>query len=44
MPESNVTQCELVVPDAGPRITLAYADRLDLLLTLRVTVVVVDRV
>ncbi len=44
MPDSNVTRCELVVPDAGPLITLAYADRLDLLLTLRVTVVVVDMV
>ncbi len=34
--------CELVVPDAGPLITLAYADRLDLLLGLGVEVVVVD--
>ena len=34
--------CELLVPDAGPLITLAYADRLDLLLGLGVEVVVVD--
>lgn len=38
------TACELVVPDAGPLITLAYADRLDLLLAMGVEVVVVDMV
>jgi len=36
--------CELVVPDAGLLITLAYADRLDLLLALGIKVVVVDMV
>ena len=36
--------CELVVPDAGPLITLAYADRLDLLLAIGLKVVVVDTV
>lgn len=38
------TACELVVPGAGPLITLAYADRLDLLLALEVEVVAVDMV
>lgn len=36
--------CELVVPDAGPLITLAYSDRLELLLALGIEVVVVDMV
>ena len=38
------TACELVVPDAGPLITLAYADRLDLLLALELEVVAIDMV
>lgn len=37
-------RCELVVPDAGPLITLAYAGRLDLLLAPGIDVVVVDMV
>lgn len=44
MPANNDFVCELVVPDAGPLITLAYAKRLDLLLALGLRVVVVDMV
>jgi predicted nucleic acid-binding protein len=36
--------CELIVPDAGPLITLAYADHLDLLLAMHIKVVVIDMV
>ena len=36
--------CELIVPDAGPLITLAYADHLDLLLALNVKIVIIDMV
>lgn len=38
----SASKCELVVPDAGPLITLAYADRLNLLLVLGIELVVVD--
>lgn len=44
MPNSNDLICELVVPDAGPLITLAYAKRLDLLFALGLKVVMVDMV
>jgi hypothetical protein len=36
--------CELVIPDAGPLITLAYAGRLDLLLAIQAKLVVIDMV
>jgi hypothetical protein len=36
--------CELIIPDAGPLITLAYASRLDLLLAIQAKVVVIDMV
>lgn len=36
--------CELIIPDAGPLITLAYASRLDLLLATQAKVVVIDMV
>lgn len=37
-------RCELVVPDAGPLITLAYAGRLDLLLAIHIKLVIIDMV
>lgn len=40
----NERICELVVPDAGPLITLAYAGRLDLLLAIPVKIVIIDMV
>jgi predicted nucleic acid-binding protein len=36
--------CELIIPDAGPLITLAYAGRFDLLLATQAKVVVIDMV
>lgn len=36
--------CELIVPDAGPLITLAYADHLDLLLAMSIKVAIIDMV
>jgi predicted nucleic acid-binding protein len=36
--------CELVVPDSGPLITLAYAGRLDLLLAIHIKIVIIDMV
>jgi len=36
--------CELIIPDAGPLITLAYAGRLDLFLAIQAKVVVIDMV
>lgn len=44
MQGSDRIACELVVPDASPLITLAYAGRLDLLLVLGIKIVVVDMV
>lgn len=40
----NEKLCELIVPDAGPLITLAYADRLDLLLAINIKAVIIDMV
>ena len=37
-------RCTLIIPDAGPLNSLWVADRLDLLLTLKMTVIVVDAV
>lgn len=44
MSVNNNPVCELIIPDAGPLITLAYAKRLDLLMALNLKVVVVDMV
>ena len=40
----NNKRCELVIPDAGPLITLAYAGRLDLLLAMHIKVIIIDMV
>lgn len=36
--------CELIVPDAGPLITLAFAGHLDLLLAMQIKVIIIDMV